>query len=291
MLSPLARLHLRPRTQLEHGSENRRLYAYLNSGMAVVTMVSPAALASNTHEVPRVPISFDELSESRLIAGKNAPGVLVSTHVAEGSARTRISVHGVNASPEDLGPLLHLGAERGENASTFAYDDRFRRLEHSAADLATGLAEWRAANPEQTLVIDAHSMGGRVVLAALAKIPNLETFGPIELNLVAVPLAGYGSANWSKLTPGFLRDAIPVARPSLDMGSRSRFQKGLDRLVLPDNVRTTIYVAGKDDVVEGGDAHPTHMVKNLRAKVVHVPEAGHVSILSEAAGLLSTPAD
>ena len=284
-------MRARPRQQGESRAGQARLPAWANSGMALVSVATPIALADAPLEMPRAPISFNELEEARLLAGKNKPGLLVPTHLAEGSSRTRISVHGVNASPDGLGPLLQLGATLGENASTFAYDDRFRRLEHSATDLAQALRDWRVANPGQTLVIDAHSMGGRVVLAALAQIEDLASYGPVELNLVAVPLAGYGSANWSRLTPGFLRDSIPVARPSLDMGSRSRFQKRLDQVVLPENVCTTIYVAGQDEVVDGADAHPTHIVNNLAAKVVHLPEVGHVSILGEVASRLSAPAE
>lgn len=248
----------------------------------MVSVVSPVVAAERPVDVPRAPLSLHELEEARLLGGKNQAGRLVRTHAGE-PARTRVAVHGVNASPADVAALSALGPARGEDAHTFAYDDRFRRLEHSADDLARALTEWRRAHPSATLVIDAHSMGGRVALAAVSRLAASMDPGPIELNLIAVPLAGYESANWSRLTPAPLRDLIPVTRPGIDMGTRSRFQKELDRLVLPDSVQTTLYVAGRDEVVEGADAHPRHIVRNLRARVVHLEHEDHVSVLAKVA--------
>lgn len=284
-----------PRRQLSDSApgSGQRLKDWVGPGLAVVASVAPVAIASaeTLAEGPRAPISLDELGETRLLGGKNEAGRLVPTYEAPESHRARIAVHGVNGSPLDVSPLTALGPVLGENTHAFAYDDRFRRLEHSALDLAQAILEWRTQHHGERLTIDAHSMGGRVTLAALAKVASITDPGPIQLNLISVPLAGYESANWSKLTPGFLRDLIPVARPSLDMGTKSRFQEGIDRLVLPESVRTTIYVAGKDEVVSGADAYPTHVVRNLRAKVVHLPEEDHVSVVSRVASLLASPAE
>lgn len=283
--SPFAPAALPRHSHTEPQPSGVHLRAWAASGLAVVSVTAPALAAEAPVEVPRAPVSLDELEEARLLGGKNRVGRLVQTHFAE-TARARIAVHGVNGSPADVAPLTELGPARGENTHAFAYDDRFRRLEHSADDLARVLVEWRTAHPETLLSIDAHSMGGRIAVAAVARMAATMDPGPIELNLIAVPLAGYESANWARLSPAPLRGLIPVTRPGLDMGTRSGFQRALDRVVLPESVRTTIYVAGRDEVVEGGDAHPLHVVRNLRARVVHLEHEDHVSVVAKVAELL-----
>lgn len=277
---------LLPRQQGELRAPKPSLLPWAASSFAIVSVAAPS-FGAESDMPPRAPIDLDEAAESRLIGGKNKPGFLVLTHEAEGAARTRISVHGVNGSPRDVAPLNTLGPRLGENTITFAYDDRFRRLEHSAKDLARSIGEWRTAHPDRELVIDAHSMGGRVALAALAELAKTTELGPIHLNLIAVPLAGYEGANWARVSPAFLRGLIPVTRPGVDMGTSSRFQKSLNELVLPPSVKTTIFVAGKDQVVDGADAHPAHIVSNLNAEVVHYPDEDHVSIVARVAERLA----
>ncbi|MCK6552849.1 hypothetical protein L6R52_43900, partial [Myxococcota bacterium] len=156
-----------------------------------------------------------------------------------------------------------------------------RRLTDSSIDLATQLRTWLDVNPGAPLAIDAHSMGGRVVLAALDQLAREGRLGAraISLNLIAPPLGGYTAANAARWAPSFLGGAFDGLRPGIDMGTSSSFQERLEALALPPNVHTTIWVAERDTIVDPSMAGFAQIRARLGAETRVVPGATHDSII------------
>ncbi len=225
----------------------------------------------------------NEAQERELLGGTNQPGRLIP--LVQGRNGAVVTIHGVNAAPGAVDSLAEPGVRTGQEVHTFAYDDRFRRLGDSSRDLAGQLAEWMDRNPGQPLSLRAHSMGGRVTLGALSVLQEQGRLGGrrINLDLVAPPLGGFSAANWARAdVTGVLGRVIPVLRPGQDMGTSSGFQEQLEALRLPANVRTRIFVGGRDEVVDPNLAGFQRIQRNLGAELIRLPEADHNTILEQA---------
>ena len=224
----------------------------------------------------------NEAQEGQLLGGSNQPGRLVP--LMQGRNGAVMTIHGVNAAPDAVSSLAEPGVRSGQEVYTFAYDDRFRRLTDSSQDLAGQLAQWMERNPGQPLTLRAHSMGGRVTLGALALLQEQGRLSGrnIQLDLVAPPLGGYGAANWARADfTGALGALIPVLRPGRDMGTGSAFQEQLENLRLPQNVRTRIFLGGRDQVVDSSLPGFQRIQRNLGAQLIRLPEADHNTILQQ----------
>lgn len=225
--------------------------------------------------LPRI----DESYERALLGGQNNPGRLVP--LAQGGRGTTVTIHGINGAPTDVQALSEQAAGEGHNVQTFVYDDNFRRLTDSSQDLAGELREWMRANPGQPLRIQAHSMGGRVALGALARLQEEgQLRNPVELDLIAPPLGGFGGANAARMD--FL-DVIgrvaPNVRPGRDMGSDSDFQQQLERLQLP-GVRTRIITGREDTVVDAQLPGFRAIARNLAAQQLQLP-GDHSTVIDQ----------
>ncbi len=256
-----------------------------------------ADLASRVKE-PAAPETFlgrlgemDEAYEQRAIQGKNQPGHLLQVAPGRAGRGSRVSVHGIDGSPNDVDALTRLGVDEGARASSFAYDDERRRLGDVSDDLAAALRAEMAANPNGPLTIDAHSMGTRIALDALDKLVKSGDIGDreVNLNLVAPLLAGITGGgqevgtNLSRLAPPGLGALLDGVRPGKDMGSGSPFQERLEQIELPDNVRTRLFTGTEDDMVD--TEHPVFraMSKQLNAEHISIDGADHMSVVKHAA--------
>lgn len=226
----------------------------------------------------------DETQEQRLVGGSNQPGRLIP--LMQGNHGAVMTIHGINASPQNVDALAQPGVQNGREVHTFAYDDRFRRLSDSSADLARELGQWMARNPGQPLTLRAHSMGGRVTLGALALLQDQGQLEgrPVRLDLVAPPLGGYQAANWARAdVTGLVGSLVGGMRPGLDMGTDSGFQQRLENLRLPSNVQTRIFVGENDSVVDPTLPGFQRIAQNLRARTFQIPGADHNSIVESVA--------
>ena len=227
---------------------------------------------------------LDEAAEQALLGGRDRPGRLVELQAARPGRGLTLTIHGINASPQDVGALTEAAAARGRGVATFAWDDRFRRLTDSSQDLARELRAWAAEHPGEPLEIDAHSMGARIAIAALAELAAAgELTMQVRLRLVAPPLGGFGSANSARTAPPFIGELIGGVRPGVDMGTTSAFQRRLEAVALPENVRTVIYLGERDTMVRAEDARFQRVAARLGAEVVTLPGEDHVSVIERVA--------
>ncbi len=230
--------------------------------------------------------TLDEAMERRVVDGKDKPGKLVGIGGGDPAKGTTVTIHGINGSPEDVRPFTDLAMSKGQHVMTYMYDDQYRRLEDSSRDLAAELSQWVTNNPARPLRIDAHSMGGRVVLGALKQLMDEHKMpARLDLNLVAPPLAGYGSANGARMAPGFIGRLIAGVEPGRDMGTTSGFQQMLAALRLPSSVTVRVFIGTADDVVDGKDPVFEQMVHNLGASLTRLNGADHVTAVAQAAAL------
>ncbi|MBX3172053.1 MAG: hypothetical protein KF760_31895 [Candidatus Eremiobacteraeota bacterium] len=249
------------------------------------TPSAPVERFPTRSEMQAVMRGFNEDQERAVLGGSNRPGRLVP--LVRGHNGAVMTIHGANAAPETVNSLAEPGLRRGQEVHTFAYDDRFRSLQNSSQDLARELGEWMERNPGQPLTLRAHSMGGRVTLGALALLQEQGRLQGRRLNLdlVAPPLGGYSEANLARLDPtGVAGSLFPMVRPGVDMGTTSEFQRRLENLRLPENVRTRIFLGGRDEVVNPNLSGFRRIQQNLGAEVIRLPEADHESILQQVVG-------
>ncbi len=256
------------------------------SKLASVAIVSLAALAhpvwaAGLAEMPLI----NKAQEMRILGGTNQPAKLVRLAEGQPGKGATISIHGANGKPEDLKVWDQLAQSEGQEVHTLAFDDMQRRLRDNSQDLAKHMHQWLQANPGQPLHLQAYCMGARIALGALAelqkdgKMPS----SPIQVTLLAPPLAGIPSADWAQLDIGGLFGAlIPGVRIGYDMGPSSSFQKQLDQLKLPDNVRTRILIGSEDAVVNAADADFQRLAKSLGAQVEILPGVDHNNIAQRA---------
>lgn len=235
--------------------------------------------------------AMDEAFERDLV-GKNKPGVLVPLSDGEPDAPLRVSVHGINASPDSVGALSRGAVESGAKASTFAYDDNFRRLGDVSNDLAGQLEQQLKDNPDRPLIIDAHSMGTRVSLVAIDELNKRGALEgrQVELNLIAPPLDGVKGAGWSYASPPGLGALVPNIRPGKDMASGGAFQRRIDDVELPENVRVRVFTGGQDDIVrEDSEKFQQLADRFAGAEQHHFESADHDSVIGDAAAALFGP--
>ncbi len=232
--------------------------------------------------------AMDESFE-RDVVGKNKPGVLVGLSEGEPGAALRVSVHGINASPDSVAALSRGAALSGAKASTFAYDDNYRRLDDVSADLAGQLEQQLQDNPDRKLIIDAHSMGTRVSLVAVDELAKRGALAgrEVELNLIAPPLDGVKGAGWAYLSPPGLGALVPNIRPGKDMASGGAFQRRIDEVALPENVRVRVFTGGQDDIVREESEEFQQLADRFAgAEQHHFESATHDSVIDDAAAAL-----
>ncbi len=231
------------------------------------------------------PSTLDQNWE-RATIGKNQPGQLVALG-GDAKKGVAITIHGINDAPTGVAALTDARLNKGGKVSTFGWDDNYRRLGDSANDFARAVKSELAKHPGATLRIDAHSMGGRVALVALGRLEKEGALKgkKVELNLVAPPLGGYGSANTARWAPKPVRGLIKNVQPGIDMGTNSAFQKELEGVRLPSSVKVKVF-GGTNDETAPVDARFREIAQNLGAKVTVVDGADHTSILSRVAGSL-----
>jgi pimeloyl-ACP methyl ester carboxylesterase len=221
------------------------------------------------------------------LAGVRKPARLITLAEGDASKPLAVTVHGINGDPDDVQPFIDDAAASGKTTLTFCYDDQYRRLSQSSRELAAQLGRWIDEHPDRPLEISAHSMGSRVVLSALDRLNQQGKLTmPVELRMVAPPLGGYGSANMAALAPKFIGERIAGVQPGKDMGTWSRFQRDLEGLRLPPNVKVTVFTGGRDDVVDSTGDRFKRVVDGLGARVVHFPDADHMSVIEKAAAQL-----
>ncbi|MEW5854488.1 MAG: hypothetical protein AB2A00_37275 [Myxococcota bacterium] len=241
--------------------------------------------AALQHQLAR---TIQESEERAIVGGKNNVGKMVDLG---GDPRNglALTIHGINGAPEDVDALSNHALGQGAQTRTFAYDDNYRRLTDTAADLSGQMAGWLRDNPGKPLTVHAHSMGSRVALAALDDLnrQGLLEGRQVDFNMVAPPLGGYSSADGARMAPDFLGNAIKNLRPSKDMGTSSSFQETLEAARLPPNVNVRVFTAGQDTVVDYSNPHFQTIVDNLRAQVIPLPEADHVNAVDAAARWLA----
>lgn len=230
-------------------------------GRAAANVSNPSASALK---------ASNETVERNIIGGKDKPGVLVDLggDIKKGATLT---VHGINDNPGSAMPLGEKAKAQGSNHKTFAYDDNYRRLDKSAADFAQQTSDVLKDLPKGAkLTVNAHSMGTRVALMGLDQLAKEGKLDgrKVELNMVSPPLQGFDSANYAKLAPGFLGKAIKNVEPGKDMGSSSPFQKDLEAVRLPANVKVRVLYSSRDEVVDTKDPKFSQLAKQLGAQVV-----------------------
>jgi pimeloyl-ACP methyl ester carboxylesterase len=256
-----------------------------------MTTQAPLRGAVEGAGAPRLGAPLDESAETAVVGGSNRPGRLVELAPgAAGSPRT-VTIHGINASPDAVASLSQAARARGEAVATFAWDDRHRRLTDSSRDLAAALADHVRAAPRAPLTVEAHSMGARIAVLALSQLAERGTLeGPVTLRLIAPPLGGVPSADGARHAPDFLGDLFGGLRPGMDMGPSSDFQRALERVTLPANVRTVIYLGDRDPLARPDDPRLLAVARRLGAEVVVLEGEDHVSAVERVAhGALESP--
>ncbi|MCK5535344.1 hypothetical protein KAJ27_17305 [bacterium] len=224
---------------------------------------------------------MDEKYEKMILGGKNKPGKLV--FLSGGSSTTAICIHGLINSPDRVTKLDDWAKNQGYTSYTFCYDDCYRSLWDNADDLAREIERYISVNPGRKIIINTHSLGGRIALGALNYLMQRRVLSKtkFDVNLMAPPIDGFVSANISKIFPG----KIKMSKPLKDLGSKSKYQKMLAKLKLPSNVRLVIYSGGKDKIVPA-DRKFFKMVRTLNAISRYFPSDDHHTLVPTVAKIL-----
>ena len=205
-----------------------------------------------------------------------------------GDARqgTTLTIHGMNASPDDVAALSLAGLVRGEQVLTFAYDDNYRRLQATADDFAQQIDVLERSLPAHArLNVEAHSMGARAVVVALARLQRVGRISRrlVELHLIAPLLRGVGAAGSAWLMTLFLpfglSSLIKNIEPAQDLGPRSDFQRAIEAARFRDNVRVSVTLA-EHDRVSKPDATTLRLARRWGAPVRIIAGATHQSVLA-----------
>jgi hypothetical protein len=201
---------------------------------------------------------------------------------------TTLTIHGINAAPNDVALLSNAALARGERTLTIAYDDNFRRLQHTADDFARHVEAVQSMLPPQTrLRIDAHSMGARAIVVALDRMQRAGrlTRNSVELHLIAPLLRGIRAANQTWMFPIILPFGLSTlvknAEPARDLAQSSEFQRELEAARFPAQVRVAITLAEHDRFARK-DANCIKLAERWRANILVLPGTTHLSILSAA---------
>jgi len=199
---------------------------------------------------------------------------------------TTLTIHGMNAAPDDVAALSRAAQLRGERVLTVAYDDNFRRLQDTANDFAQHIAELNViTTPNARLRIDAHSMGARAAVVAVDRLRRAGRLPrrALELQLIAPLLSGVpvaGSAWLLRLfLPFGLSQLVKNAEPARDLGPHSDFQRELESARFPAHVRVEIPRAQQDKFVRN-DTTLQKLAKRWRAHVSLLAGTTHRSVLA-----------
>jgi alpha-beta hydrolase superfamily lysophospholipase len=264
-----------------------RIQRALGAGALVATLVVTVAAATSWAASAGDDARAGERYEHSLLERSKGRGVLVRVRAGSPGSGIGITVHGINSHCADVAALTLELADRGAATSSFVYDDHYRRLRDSAADLATALRSELAARPGEPLLVRAHSMGSRIVLVALEDLGRDGALDgrEVDVALVAPPLGGYTRANFARFTPWPL-SRIKNVLPGVDMGRSSTFQRRLESLTLPGHVRVRVFLAEHDRVVDARDPRLRAVAEQLRAETVWLAGATHESAVGAAADWL-----
>ncbi len=229
----------------------------------------------------------EEHAEHSVLGTRNVPGALVQVSAGSPGGGVGVSVHGINARCSDVDPLTEELAERGALTLAFVYDDNYRRLWDSATDLAAALRPYLEGRPGEPLFVRAHSMGSRIVLVALEQLGREGVLDrrEVDVALVAPPLGGYRGADLARIAPWPL-SRLKNVQPAIDMGRDSRFQRRLQELSLPENVRVCVFLGANDRIIDPADRRLWQVVARVRGTPVWLPGATHESAVVAAADWL-----
>jgi len=228
---------------------------------------------------------LDETQERSAVASNGGKAKLVDIAKAtRAEAPHVITVHGINDNPTSVGAFAERAVAHGSGVQTLAYDDNYTRLTDTSEAMSDQLGAWMKKNPGKDLTLNAHSMGGRVALGALANLKEegLLSDRKIELNLVATPLQGYEAADTARIVPSFIAGGIKNVNPGKDMGADSDFQERIENVQLPSNVKTRVYVGTDDDIVDSSAPEFKRVTDKLGAEVIRMNGATHNDAVTEA---------
>jgi pimeloyl-ACP methyl ester carboxylesterase len=255
-----------------------RAAGLLVAALVISAVTSAAASWAND----AAPAALDEAAVRAALKHSHGRGTLIDVHVGQDNHLTVVAVHGFAGRPSDLAPVIDKEIAAGNAVKAFAYDAKFRSLDDSSRDLAKAIATWSGANPKMPLRVYAHSIGGRVALGAIRRLASESQLeSDIELNLIAVPLAGLRRANFIRLLPRFL----PGVRPLHDVASWSAYQRMIDHVRLPDNVRVHVFAGAQDAVFSYSTPKYRVLLDRLHATLRVFPNATHMSTVDEVARL------
>ena len=239
--------------------------------------LSPAARGELT-------ASVSEEQEQAFLKANRGHGGAIPLNQQRPNRPATLTIHGINDSPDSMKALSEAAARRGDNVSTFAYDDQRDRLNNSSSDLAQTIRQMQQQNPGQPINLSAHSMGGRIATDALRQLQeqgNLK--GKVNLQMINPMIGGLNSANSARWAPPGIDHMIAGVKPGKDMGTNSNFQKTLERTQLPRNVNTEIFVGERDDLVNQNSPHFQGVTDGLNARVTTLPGADHNSAIADVA--------
>lgn len=246
-----------------------------------------AGVAASQVALQQQPLSqpIDNAREDQMLT--QVPGCAAIVPVATGiaGAGAHLSVHGMGTGPDAMLSLNQLAAEAGKETSTVIYRDMTCTISESARDLAPYLSSWLSRNSHHSMLVETHSLGGRITLTALrqlaeeGKLPS----GDIQLTMISPPLHGYGLTNLARAMPTSMARLIPGAAPSADLSSGSQAQAELESLHLPDNVHTSIYYGTKDTLINYTKPAHGQVAANLKADVYYLEGETHYTTVDAVA--------
>lgn len=238
------------------------------------------ALSSQFTDPPKTEKSttIDNAQERAMLREDCGCGEVVSISEGQPGKGASLTIHGFAASPETMKPIDEKAQAEGQSTSTYVYKD-MQGCNHrkNSKELASEITKWAEKHPGETLNIQTHSQGGRIALGALRNLAKDDAIpeNPINLTMISPPLAGFGLANITLVTPGIMARLIPGAAPIRDMSSLSGSTRQIRRMKLPSNVETSIYYGTKDKLVNYGKRAHQKVAENLDAEVYFIAGADH----------------
>ncbi|MBX3171708.1 MAG: hypothetical protein KF760_30135 [Candidatus Eremiobacteraeota bacterium] len=213
-----------------------------------------------------------EKAEKKILKESDGRGQIVRLKEGIPGRGIHLSIHGLGAHPGDMAPLTNRAEARGQTTATFAYNDFHGDQKQNARSLASELKGWIAEHPGEKMTIETHSLGGRTILAAFHYLQETGDMPKtaIQLNLISPPLAGFGLLNLALPLPIPVAKLIPGAAAARDMASGSGAQDLLERVRLPDNVKTTIFYGDNDNLIDYTSKGAKKMAENLNAQVYYL---------------------
>ncbi len=245
--------------------------------------VSAATAVQMETSVASVQIEkLDETAEGKILESFESCGKLIRLTQGADGVGMHISIHGLGSNPADMAPLSNNAASEGRATSTFAYDDMHCDQADVSQVLASELKQVMAERPGQPLTIESHSLGGRMALAALDNLEKSGDLGtqPVQLELIAPPLAGFNLLNAMMPLPPLVAGIIPGALPSRDMASLSSAQEQIDQVKLPSTVQTKIFYGSEDDLIDYTTDGAHQIAQNLDAQVFYLAGQGHHDMIT-----------